>query len=419
MRTPATGCVVASVALLAPAMMAQPEQPEATLSGHVCLPDGVTPASGARVFAEMLKAADQAGRAGPVETVPQEVVFLGAASALPVREDGGFEIPLGTPVAEAQGQWVVEADLEGYPPVRSEPVAAGGVVEITLSAGQPLRGAVAGPEGKPVAGVRVTAYWPNYRGGGSLGPDDQPRFGEVVRAETSEDGTYELGPLAPGLYDVWVTGPPQMAPEGLCDVAVPEDTPAEADLELPAPAAVQGKVTRPGTGEPVGGVELEVVLWDARDRRTATSAADGTYRIEGLPAGEHRIHLASAGMQTLVMQPWPATAAVQPGDVVEQLIEVCTGGTIEGQAVGADGKPVAGAWVFLTGPLWLDDGTFVEQSQRILGQTDAQGHFQTERLWPGEYGFEFTLPDGRKVEVPRMALEDGQTVDDLQVTVEP
>jgi len=406
---------------------------DGVVSGHVYLPDDVTPAVGARVFLERV-------RTDRPYTVPPETQPSSGNRKLEdaprTDVDGSFEIPIRMRQWDRQpGLYVVRVDLQGYAPQRSEHVADGAVVRLTLAAGQRIRGFVVGPDDEPMAGVRVTAYWTSYREGG-MRPDGA---GQVASAETGPEGQYDLGPVGPGQYDVWATAP-EMAPAGRRDVQVSPDQPAELDFLLPPPAELRGTVVYRGTTDPVADARLSIYVRDPVAWYRATTGADGTFRLAGLPEGEYvlevakgfrasarAVHMRNAvitigrdGTMTVisgevipqeVLAPRRLTVELAEGEILEQTIEMSAGGSIEGRAVTEAGVPVEGASVDLSRkervPEWDAES---ERTTSDVTTTNAEGRFRVDYLWPDRY--KITIRDGAE----RRGASEWAMVQDQEVT---
>jgi protocatechuate 3,4-dioxygenase beta subunit len=436
------GLALVPMGLRTPAqeMMPGPEQgrptmaPAGVVSGHVYLPDDVTPAVGARVFLERVRT-DRGMYSVPPETQPPSDRHRAPEDAPRTGVDGSFGIPITMRQWDRQpGVYVVRVDLQGYAPLRSGDVTAGAVVRLTLVPGQRIRGIVAGPDDEPMAGVRVTAYWTSYRGGG-MRPDGA---GQVASAETGPEGEYDLGPIGPGQYDLWATAP-DMAPAGRWDVQVSPDRPAQLDFLLAPPAELRGTVVYRGTTDPVAGARLSIYVRDPVAWYSATTGADGTFRLVGLPEGEHVLDVAKGSTTAPTVRMRNARIAIRPdgtmtvisgevtteevlaptrlvvelaeGETLEQSIEMSAGGSIEGRAVTEDGVPVEGASVDLSHkervPEWHLEA---ERTTSRVATTDAEGRFRVDYLWPDRY--KITIRNGAE----RRGDSGWVTVEDQEVT---
>ncbi len=393
-------CSVALIAVAAGQALGQDEAAK-TITGHVYLPDGVTPAPGGHLFAELVNT-ERWHNAPPI-TVPAAVQSGGVGWAATIGDDGAFSLPcnVNTPAGDP-ALYFVQVNLAGYPPLRSRPVAPGEEVELLLSAGQPVRGVVTGPDGEPRAGVRVTAYWPNYRGGGFYAGEMEPRYGQVATSETAGDGSYELGPLAAGLYDLWATAD-DLAPVGQFDVAVTADAPAQLDLESPLPAEIAGRVAYLGTDEPMEGIKLWIYMDEPREHRRTFSARDGSFRLASLPGGAITLRARKEGLAPRVMD-----LDIAEGEAREEIIEMCEGGVIDVWVMTEDGEPVADAEVSLRQTSWTEGGA-ERRRLTMVGRTDADGRVRVEHLWPQEYGIMAVHRELGHGETESLPVEDRQT----------
>lgn len=206
-------------------------------------------------------------------------------------------------------------------------------VMASLTAGDPVRfalhrtglidGRVVDADDAPVAGARVTlagsGVWPPR----DLETDAEGRF----RVEGVPGGVYELRAASPGR----VSEPR----EGILLAAGGH---AEVDLVLGPAFALSGRVLEAGTGVAVAGAEV-LVAEDALSfsPRAARTAADGTYRVDGLRGVPHRVSVRAEGFVPIIGETrTPAVAAVA-------VIELVRGAVVAGVVVDDDDRPVAGA----------------------------------------------------------------------------
>jgi len=229
-------------------------------------------------------------------------------------------------------------------------------------------------------------------------------------ARSGEDGAYAVRLEAPGRYLVALQWSDDGAPEALSRESVVLDVPAEAehvhDFELPA-GSVAGRVID-ATGRPVAGARVELVpvgpprasAAPAGFARTTTGAdgafafshlADGTYAVvaEAPETGPHA-GLGRTSLGDLRVEGGARTAGV----------DVCLhpGREVSGTALDADGRPVAGATVFV-----------LDASGRPLGRfsqirSGPDGAFRCGPLAPGSYAIvartgEYATRVPRRVEI--------------------
>lgn len=249
-------------------------------------------------------------------------------------------------------------------------------VALVLAKGAAVSGVVVDAAGKPVGGARVVA---------SLASEPFPvvdprRDGVVAKA----DGTFELPVLGAGTWRLTAThttyGPTTSTPLSL-DGAHPK---TGVKLVLAAGGTVTGKVTDAG-GAPVASANVRVVVrggvfW--RAQRQAFSAADGTFRIEGLPRRAADV----------VAQGEHGASAIVPADLEanakqDVALKLDIAGEITGVVVDSAGAPLGDAQVVAEAEpsgkpadltIWV-----VRGDQEAI--TDQAGGFVLSGLPPGGY----------------------------------
>ncbi|HEV2108439.1 MAG TPA: putative glycoside hydrolase [Thermomicrobiales bacterium] len=162
--------------------------------------------------------------------------------------------------------------------------------------------------GEPLSGVRLVA------GSTELVTDSDGR----VRFPVPNDGPLRLAADAPG-YEVVGSG-------------VGGDGKGDYQVSL-RPTSVTGALVDAGSGEPIVGASVSIV-GIADPSLTATTAADGTFRLEGVPSGG-RLRI-DAGDYGVVEQPLGEQTRFE----IPMAISVVTG-----QVVNAVGDPLPGAVV--------------------------------------------------------------------------
>jgi protocatechuate 3,4-dioxygenase beta subunit len=224
-------------------------------------------------------------------------------------------------------------------------------------------GRIFGPDGEPAGGARIQAR--GYRDSFSevrSGPDGRFSFGPLER------GTYRLRAILPGYADA----------DGKLEIPIDGSAPTAALLKLGGVAiSVAGKVLDEG-GSPLAGAEVRL----ARHGLTpdpdpvpadAVSAADGSYRIDGLHPWE-KVELQATFPGRL---PVRLRQVIVDGTGVPDL-RLAPEATLEIAVTGGDAGPLAGARVVLALP-----GNQVESVQS--GYTGEDGRLRFTGLEAGSY----------------------------------
>ncbi|HZL99448.1 MAG TPA: carboxypeptidase-like regulatory domain-containing protein [Planctomycetota bacterium] len=341
--------------------------------------------------------------------------------------DGGAAAP-GTLPAPAPGGTQSLPLLEGEP--APEPDAPAGASppagRFAGLAGLPherFRGRVLDPDGQPLAGA-VVYFVPAHAAFHALGHDlwweHQLEPDELTRTSTDARGEFALdGPHVTRcvdgeqLGDTWAAEPGLIAwapgyaahPHvcigyrgGPCDVG---------DLLVEAEARLHGRIVDEG-GRPLEGVVVRYIVDQLDPARLPADAvrceddmleivqrartdADGRFALGGLWQG--------LGQLRLTVESQVATAVQDIRPVSGQDLDVGTltmsaGGSLAGVVVDAEGRPVPGAEVVLTGalgyrPRWpevdliLEEQAFGDAFGRRLAVDDA-GRFRAQGLEPEE-----------------------------------
>ncbi|MEZ6010054.1 MAG: carboxypeptidase-like regulatory domain-containing protein [Planctomycetota bacterium] len=265
--------------------------------------------------------------------------------------------------------------------------ASGASQQLAEGAGVTLLARVVDDGGAPVAGVEVTVERPQPR---RRDRDDaehellEVRAGvvqhniPVATAVSDADGRFRVGGLEPETQYRCMLRP--APPWGWTDRTLRADRPGlhEATYVLERGAALRGRVvdergeglqaTVIATRDPVDDDVYRTPAW--------TTAADGRFEVEALPAGtwSFTVSVAGQGRRTgqLVVLP-------HDGEVLLRF-RYPDGPTLMGKVTDVSGRPVAGASILVRA-----DGTRPEARGRwwALAQTDAKGGYRLEHLDPG------------------------------------
>jgi hypothetical protein len=147
-------------------------------------------------------------------------------------------------------------------------------------------------------------------------------------AWTGETGAYDIGGLAPGTYRIGFdpdssTGlareyyDDQLVVEGAKDITVSAASPATGiDARLAPASRVTGTVTD-ASGAPMAGVEVAAHVGVGGDWGYAswtTTAADGTYSLDGLAEGTYRVDFWAEAGDDWLYEAWNDKGSLEEGD---------------------------------------------------------------------------------------------------------
>lgn len=233
-------------------------------------------------------------------------------------------------------------------------------VLVVMDGGAHVRGRVS-PPGPARISVQVDGE------GMSIGTLMQAMSNSLVRAHADDAGAFDLHPVAQG--SITLVAEADDGSRGELAVEVGQTDLDGLVIELRPRASVRGRVVdahgAPGHGlevafrskaaaGPAGGFGIGPG-GTAASRRTATTDEDGNFEVDGLDAGDYEVTVTAARGSVLEWaepedpaQPRrPLAVTVTDGERRDGLVLAVEArdGVIRGVVVGADGEPVADAWV--------------------------------------------------------------------------
>jgi protocatechuate 3,4-dioxygenase beta subunit len=305
--------------------------PGATIEGRVLSPSG-RPVVGAEVMV-----------VEPDTSRPFAMPLLASTDG-----DGRYRLEGISP-----GARTLQADHEGYRrAVRDLEVRLGeNTLDLTLEGGVEVRGRVVDDGGVPVPGVQVS-----LREGG--------RSWDLPRGVSGPDGSFTLAGVADGTYRLLAEK------EGFAqDLEGQELTVAGSSL-----GGIEVKLTRGGAiaGQLLGLDFNELAQVQVRsERQIGAVKPDGSYRIENVGPGSHRVVATVAGGARQA----DGRVELEPG-AAEARLDLDFGGgfTLTGRVL-RNGEPLTGETVVLNGA----------SSAGRWSETDHEGRFRFEGLEAGSY----------------------------------
>lgn len=233
-------------------------------------------------------------------------------------------------------------------PTTVEVTDASAEVVITLEPGLEIRGRVVDAKEQGVEGVAIRC--------------------DMGSAITDPSGVFRLRGLGEGEITLNVTAPRRFAPPPAVRA-----TPGQSELviHVKTGASIAGKVLGPD-GAPRSNVNVQVM---SGSRGYAQAAADGTFRIEGLP---------EEGLVDLSAIPWGPSGEQNlrqarikgvPIGTEDVVIRLEVGVSISGVVLDADGKPAED----------IDVNAQGEDMNSSIAQLGAEGRFELKGLGPQAY----------------------------------
>lgn len=252
------------------------------------------------------------------------------------------------------------ASTDDQIPVRSAPLnVTPPATNVTLTIPTPARvegRVIDRATSQPVTSFAITTQ---RRGPGSGG-----------RAEfTSDDGTFVLKHVQPGVFELRVTAPGYVS-GSVADLSVDEGKALTGvEVKLDRGARITGHVT--GAGSIVGGVRVHAGGRNSRGTPNAVSDANGDYTLDGVAAGEVTVEFNKEGFVAK-----RKTIEVEAGKDVRLDADLDRGRELHGRVADKSGQAVGGARVSTSTP-----GTPYGNSVT----TDDSGQFTLSGLEDGHY----------------------------------
>jgi protocatechuate 3,4-dioxygenase beta subunit len=317
---------------------------------------------------------------------------------------------------------------EGLAPARVElPAREAGAaapdLRIVLHPGRAAFGTVIDARRRPVAGARVALELaaPAELEGRIRQMTAPLQFPDV---STDAAGRFEMKGLPAGTFDLTVRAR-GFAPLTVPALAIPGGR-GRTDLgtvQLAPGASIRGVVSDP-RGEPLADVEVRAkgegrdeisrFLNDDEGGARAFTAADGSFLLEDLAPGvpldliaTHPGYAPGAAPRVAV----PATAPVR--------IVLSPSSRVSGRVTGPDGKPVAGASVFLDESARGFAGVIREMAGRPShrGLTDDTGSFSFADVAPGPVGLVADAPRRQRQELKGLEVKPGQDLAGIEIVL--
>jgi RNA polymerase sigma factor (sigma-70 family) len=260
-------------------------------------------------------------------------------------------------------QAIVRIEAEGYGATTQRVVVAGELREDFVMVPEAvLVGRVVTADDRPVPGARVLAE-----------PDaiEGPHHVASNWAESDGDGHFRIAGLAPGKFQLSATARSAGSAVPLLAIARATTTSKELRLVLAPLARVTGRVVMGSA--PVTGAHVVAARPgagpDAQRGPSATSQADGTFTLDGVPFGTVAISAAPFSVST------PKTLDVKRAQIDGVVIDVRKLATLRGHVL-RKGKPVSGAEVQFTVALAV--------APPMLVKSDGDGAYILEGLSAGD-----------------------------------
>jgi 5-hydroxyisourate hydrolase-like protein (transthyretin family) len=321
---------------------------------------------------------------------------------------------------------------EGFAPARMElPVREAGKpapdLRIVLRAGRTLFGSVIDGGRRPVAGARVSLRpaAPTSLQARLSAAQFSNQTARSLEVPTDAAGRFEIKNLVAGAFDLTVRAR-GFAPLTVPALAVPEGKGAtDAGTVMLAPgASIRGRVADP-KGNPIDGAEvygksrdeLRRSLGEDPEPADAVTAADGSFVLEDRPPG--------VPLDLTVIHPGygpgSALGVAVPSEAAIRIVLLPIA-RVAGRTLDPDGRPVAGASVFLSEQESRSFGgrSALMSSDRFhRGTSDDEGGFSFDGVSPGTFGLSAQAPHRQQAELKNMELKGGQDLTGVELVLPP
>ncbi|HEX9163945.1 MAG TPA: carboxypeptidase regulatory-like domain-containing protein [Thermoanaerobaculia bacterium] len=312
-----------------------------------------------------------------------------------------------------------ETDLElaavrkGYPPARSTRMrlAPGehksGLV-LTIPSGIAVSGRVTDKDGKPVAGVSVTATDSDRSGGRPMmirrfAGGQRDRGDDTVKS--SSDGTFTIR-LKEGTYDLGFERE-GFAVKTVRAVRVGTGAAKPVEVALEPGVEITGRVTRSGAG--VEGVRIDT--FGEVDTKPAETGSDGSFRITGLSPGEITLNLTKPDEFIHVIRPVKAPAS-------DVNVEIPAGGRVSGRVVDkATSQPVTSFDLGLN-PTRGGGGFTFMTTPALRHFTSDDGSFTLDNVPAGQVQLVVNAAGYTTAHSSTVTLEEGKSLSDVEVQLD-
>jgi len=224
--------------------------------------------------------------------------------------------------------------------------------DIVIPWGNSVEGTVVSGDGEPLAGVLVEVRGANPDRARLLPADSKPRQGSSgtwERRRTDDLGRYRFPDQPAGtlVLTATVQGSPPVTREIQIVQGKPLE-PIELRLGVPSkPGLPAGKehlvvLVASEEGAPVEGASVLADFRASEEGARATTKADGSARLENLPAGDVHVSVQDARSATRFLAVRQTVALPHEGDL---RIVVRSASSVSGTVLGPDGKPLPGLLV--------------------------------------------------------------------------
>ena len=292
--------------------------------------------------------------------------------------------------------------------------------QLPLAGDQPLVVTIPQPAPETLASISGTIRWPGDQRPETIDVMAYCLTGTITRGRLpGSGGTFALTALKPGTYTLVFEG--ANLEEKVIEGVVAPRSDLEVSLQYVPTPRLRGIVLKARSGEPVQGFKvamMKIRSWPGLVYLPETqwhqvSDPNGVFDLLTEGPGLYQVQVSAEGLVPAVFN------RVDVGKARQLVVELSSGGRIQGQVVSAAGEPISGAGVVSladdqAAPS-LPGGLPGRQQARV--QTREDGQFVLEHVPAGLHGLRVTHPQFGTATLEGIAVMDGETSEAVTVTL--
>ena len=285
---------------------------------------------------------------------------------------------------------------------------------------QPLVVTIPRQAPETLASISGTIRWPGNQRPETIDVMAYCLTGTITRGRLPGNGdTFALTALKPGTYTLVFEG--ANVEEKVIEGVLAPRSDLEVSLQYVPTPRLRGIVLKARSGEPVQGFKvamMKIRSWPGLVYLPETqwhpvSDPNGVFDLLTEGPGLYQVQVSAEGFVTAVFN------RVDTGKARQLVVELSSGGRIQGRGVNAAGEPISGAGVV---PLADDQAApslprGLPVREQACVQTQEDGQFVLEHVPAGLHGLRVTHPQFSTATLEGIAVMDGETSEAVTVTL--